>query len=58
MKKYEVAVKAFAIANGVDIGIVFDMLETNINRCGTYPYVNVEEFRKDYQELIEIAKEK
>ncbi len=57
MKKYEVTVKAFAIANGVDMDIAFEMLEANINRGGTYQYVNVEEFKKDWQELIELAKE-
>ncbi len=58
MKKYEVPTRALAIANGVDMGIAFDMLEANINRGGTYPYVKVEEFKKDWQELIEFGKEK
>lgn len=57
MKKYEGAIKAVAIANDMDMGVAFDMLESNINRGGTYPYVKEEEFKKDYEELIGLAKE-
>lgn len=57
-KKYEAPTRAIAIANDVDMGIAFDMLETNINNGGTYPYVKVEEFKKDWQELIDLAEKK
>ena len=57
MKKYEDATRAVAIANDVDMGVAFEMLESNINRGGTYSYVKEEEFKKDYQELLELAKQ-
>lgn len=57
MKKYEDATRTLALANDVDMGVAFDMLEANINRSGTYPYVKEEEFKKDWQELIEFGKE-
>lgn len=55
--KHERAVKAIAYANDVDMDTALDMLEANINRGGTYPYVKKEEFKKDWQELIEFGKE-
>ena len=55
--KHERAVKALAYANDVDMDTALDMLEANINRGGTYPYVKEEEFKKDWQELIEFGKE-
>lgn len=53
--KHERAVRALAYANGVDTDIALDMLEANVNRGGTYPYVKEEEFKKDWQELIEFG---
>lgn len=53
--KHERAVKAIAYANDVDVDIALDMLEANVNRGGTYPYVKEEEFKKDWQELIEFG---
>lgn len=38
------------------MGVAMDMLEENVLREGTYAYVNVEEARKDFEELDEIAK--
>ena len=55
IKKYEGAIRAIAIANDVDMGVAFDMLEANVNRGGTYQYVKEDEFKKDYQELLELA---
>lgn len=55
MKKYEGATRALAIANDMDMGVAFDMLEANVNRGGTYPYVKEEEFKKDWQDLIALA---
>jgi hypothetical protein len=55
IEKYDRPIRALAVANDVDMGIAFDMLEANINNGGTYPYVKVEEFKKDWQELIELA---
>ena len=56
IKKHEDAVRALAVANDVDMDVALDMLEANINRGGTYPYVKEEEFKKDWQELIEFGK--
>lgn len=53
--KHERALRAIAYANGVDTDIALDMLEANVNRGGTYPYVKEEEFKKDWQELIEFG---
>lgn len=50
-KKYEHAVKAIAIANGVDIGVARAMLEANVLQGGSYKYVNEDEFKKDWEEL-------
>ena len=54
-KKHEEALKAIAVANNVDTDVALDMLEANINRGGTYPYVKEEEFKKGWQELIEFV---
>lgn len=51
-KKYEEAVKLVGIANGVDMGVAFEMLRANVIDGATYPVVNVEEFKKDYEELL------
>lgn len=53
--KHERALRAIAYANGADMDIALDMLEANINRGGTYPYVKEEEFKRDWQELIEFG---
>lgn len=53
--KHERAVKAIAYANDVDADIALDMLASNINNGGTYKYVKEEEFKKDWQELIEFG---
>lgn len=52
--KHERAVKALAYASDVDMAL--DMLEANINRGANSPYVKEEEFKKDWQELIESGK--
>lgn len=51
-KKYEYAVNAISVANGVDIGVAFEMLRANVINDGNYPLVNIEEFKKDYEELL------
>lgn len=56
MAKYERAIFAVADANEVDIGVGFDMLKSNIIQGAKYQYVNEEEFKKDYDELLELAK--
>jgi len=50
-KKYEHAVNAIAVANSVDIGVARAMLEANVLQGGSYPYVNAEEFKKDWEAL-------
>lgn len=54
-KKYEGILKEMSKVNGVDMDTAFDMLKANIMREGDYPYVNEEEFKKDYAELTELA---
>ena len=54
--KYRHAIYAIALANNVDIGVAQDMLESNILQGGSYPYVNAEEFKKDFYELITAEK--
>lgn len=56
MEKYKYAIYAISVANGMDIGVAFDMLISNMTRGGNYPYVKAEEFNKDYDELLNIAK--
>ena len=56
MEKYKYAIYAISVANGVDIGAAFDMLKSNMTRGGNYAYVNAEEFNKDYEELLELAR--
>lgn len=51
-KKYEDAVNAISVANGVDVGVAFEMLRADIINGGKYPFVNEEEFKKDYEELL------
>ena len=51
-KKYEYAVNAISVANGVDVGVAFEMLRANVINDGNYPLVNIEEFKKDYEELL------
>lgn len=51
-KKYEYAVNAISVANGVDVGVAFEMLRADIINNGKYPFVNEEEFKKDYEELL------
>lgn len=55
MEKYDRAIRAIAVANDVDMGVALDMLEENVLRAGTYPYVNIEEARKDFEELDGLA---
>lgn len=55
-EKYKVVLNAIEIANGVDADVALDMLTANVTRGGNYPYVNVDEFLKDNDELAEIAK--
>lgn len=56
MEKYKYAIYAISVANGVDVGVAFDMLKSNMTRGGNYTYVNAEEFNKDYEELLELAR--
>ena len=51
-KKYEYAVNAISLANGADLGVAFEMLRANVINGDNYPIVNVEEFKKDYEELL------
>ena len=52
MEKYKYAVYAISIANNMPIDDAFDMLEANIIRGANNAYVNVDEFKKDYEDLI------
>jgi hypothetical protein len=54
-KKYAKAVEAIAEVNEVDSGVAFEMLRANIIDGADNAYVNVEEFKKDYAELLELA---
>lgn len=56
-RKYVEVIKAIAIANDVDMGVAYDMLKDNVMRNGKNAYVNMEEARKDFEELKEIAAE-
>lgn len=49
--KYHDAIVALSTANRVPLDDAFNMLETNVARGGTYPYVNVAQFQADYDEL-------
>ncbi len=51
-KKYEYAINAVSAANGVDVGVAFEMLRADIINGANYPIVNIEEFKKDYDELL------
>lgn len=53
--KYDYAIKALSVANGVDMGVAFDMLKTNARVPQNYSYVNQEELEKDYRELLEAS---
>lgn len=55
MVKHERAIRAIAHANNVDMGVAYDMLKCNMTRGGTYPYVNVNEFMADIDELEKLA---
>lgn len=57
MSKYDEVIRALARANDVDMGIAFDMFKSNIVNDGNYPYIklDVEEAKKDFTELLEIA---
>ena len=52
MKKYDYAVKAISAAKDVDMGVAFEMLRANIIDGAQYPYVNIEEFKQDYENLL------
>ena len=39
-KKYEYAVNAISVANGVDVGVAFEMLRADVINEGKYPFVN------------------
>lgn len=56
MQKYDYAIKALSVANDVDMGVAFDMLKTNARVPQNYAYVNQAELEKDYNELLELAK--
>ena len=56
IEKHIRAIRAIAYANNVDMGVALDMLEENVLRDGKYAYVKVEEAKKDFEELDEIAK--
>lgn len=55
MAKHDRAITAIAYANNVDMGVAFDMLKSNMTRGGSYPYVKVDEFMADMEELLKIA---
>lgn len=59
MAKYDEVIRALAKANNVDMGIAFDMFTSNVVHGGTYPYIKFdeEEAKKDFEELLRIAKE-
>lgn len=57
MEKYDRVIRAIAVANDCDMGVAFDMLTSNIVHDGNYPYVKEEEAKKDFEELLRIAKE-
>ena len=50
-KKYEHAVLAIAQATGAEPSVAQEMLAANANQGGHYPYVNAEEFKKDWEAL-------
>ncbi len=58
MEKYVEPIKALSRVNNVDMGVAFDMFQDNVTH-GTirYQYVefNVEEAKKDFEELLRIA---
>lgn len=56
-EKYNDAIRAIAIANDVDMGVGYDMLKDNVMNNGKNAYVNMEEAKKDFEELKEIAAE-
>ena len=55
-EKYKKAIEALAETNNVAIDVAQDMLEANILKGASYPYVNEEEFKKDFEELIHAEK--
>ena len=60
MEKYIEPIKAISKANNVDMGVAFDMFQDNVmNGTIRYQYVefNVEEAKKDFEELLGVAKE-
>ena len=58
-EKYVEPIKAIAVANDVDMGVAYEMFKTNITQGGKYQYAkfNEEEAKKDFEELIELAKQ-
>lgn len=54
--KYGKAIEAIGEANHIPVDVAQDYLEANIMKGANYPYVNVEEFKKDYDELIHAEK--
>lgn len=53
--KYKYAIYALSIANEVDIDTAFEMLKANIMRGGLNDYVNVKDFKEDYNKLVDLA---
>ncbi len=56
-EKYAYAINALSVANGVDVGVAFDMLKANA-RGADYKYVKEEELKADYEELVRLAEGK
>ena len=53
--KYSHAINAISLANDVDLGVAFDMLDANVLRNGKYTFVNEQEYAIDSEELQKIA---
>lgn len=60
-RKYELPIRLLGIANGVDVGVAFDMLEANFRHGeakADYKYINEEEAQKDFDELRELSRQR
>lgn len=55
-EKYKEAIEAIAVANDMPLDDAFNMLEANIIHGAQYAYVKVEDFKTDYEELLEYSK--
>lgn len=55
-EKYQEQVALISKVKDVDMGVALDMLITFETNTGS-PYVNHEEFMKDYEEILKVARE-